>query len=194
MAGPNKQFDQQQALDKALELFWLKGYESTSMQELVDAMGVNRASMYQTYGNKYDLYIASLTRYIDGTMDMFNQALAEQGRGLDSLRDLFQNLVLSSLQGNMHGCFINNTAVELGAHDQKLAKVIRDVWVQFEDVFDQIIQRAVDNGELNSDVDTRKIAQLLNTNLQGLMLQSKTDISKEKLFASIDLIFQLIHA
>ncbi len=192
MAGPSKQFDQHQALDKALQLFWKQGYESTSMQELVDVMGVNRASLYQTYGNKYDLYLASFNRYIDATLNTFNQALKTPGPALENAQTLFQNLVQHSLEGGLQGCFINNTAVELGAHDQELAQRIRDVWVKFEDVFAQMIQRAVDEGELKNDADVRQIAQLLNTNLQGLIIQTKTNISQEKLFDSIELIFRLI--
>lgn len=192
MAGPNKQFDQDQALDKALQLFWMKGYESTSMQELVDVMGVNRASMYQTYGNKYDLYVASMDRYIDSAIDLFNEVLEQPGPALENLHTLFQNMVLSSLQGGFHGCFINNTAVELSVHDPKLAKKIRDVWVQFEDVFAKMAQRAIGDGELRAGIDSHTTAQLLNITLQGLMIQSKTNISKEKLFDSIDLVFRLI--
>ena len=193
MAGPTKQFDQDQALGKALQLFWMKGYEATSMQELVDAMGVNRASLYQTYGNKYDLYVASMDRYIDTSVDLFKQTLENPGPALDSLQALFQNLILNSLQSGMHGCFINNTAVELGVHDEALAKKIRDAWAQFEGVFSRMIQRAIDNGEFKADIDVQVTAQLLNTHLQGLMVQSKTSISKTKLFDSIDLIFRLIH-
>ncbi len=193
MAGPNKQFDPNHTLDKALQLFWKKGYESTSMQELVDVMGVNRASLYQTYGNKHDLYTASLNRYIEGTLDTFKQTLEKSGPALENLRNLFQNLVLHSLQGGMQGCFINNSAVELGPHDLELAEQIRNVWIQFEDFFSIMIQRAVDNLELKADTDVRKIAQLLNTNLQGLIIQTKTNIKKKKLFDSIELIFDLIH-
>ncbi len=193
MAGPTKQFDQDQTLDIALQLFWMKGYESTSMQELVNAMGINRASLYQTYGNKYDLYVASMDRYIDSTLDLFKQALKQPGPALEILRTLFQNIVLSSQQEGFHGCFINNTAVELGVHDQELAKKIRGVWQQFEDMFTEMIQRAVDHDELKSDIDVHITAQLLNTHLQGLMVQSKTKISEKKLFDNIELVFRLIH-
>lgn len=192
MAGPNKQFDQDQALDLALQLFWKKGYESTSMQELVSVMRVNRASLYQTYGNKYDLYLASMSRYVEATFVAMNQVRDETGPALQSLQALFQRLVMQSLKGDLHGCFINNTAVELGAHDQELAKRIRDVWGQFEDVFAQMIQRAVDNGEMATDVDVRKIARLLNTNLQGLLVQSKVNSSKKSLFENIEFIFALV--
>ncbi|VAW96935.1 hypothetical protein MNBD_GAMMA21-2937, partial [hydrothermal vent metagenome] len=144
-------------------------------------------------GNKYDLYVASMDRYIDTSIELFRQTLENTGPALGSLQTLFQNLILNSLQSGMYGCFINNTAVELGVHDQALAKKIRDVWDQFEDVFTQIIQRAIDNGELKPDIDVQLTAQLLNTHLQGLIVQSKTSISKKKLFDSIDLIFRLIH-
>lgn len=162
------------------------------MQDLVSAMHVNRASLYQTYGNKYDLYLASLHRYVEATLVMLNQVLDENGPALGSLQALFQRLVRQSLKGGLHGCFINNTAVELGAHDQALAKQIRDVWGRFEDVFAVMVQRAVDNGEMSADADARKIARLLNTNLQGLLVQTKINSSKKNLFESIELIFGLL--
>ncbi|MFV2061350.1 MAG: TetR/AcrR family transcriptional regulator, partial [Gammaproteobacteria bacterium] len=65
MVGPNKQFDQEETLSIALQVFWNKGYEATSMQDLVSSMGINRASMYQTYGNKYALFMSSLDMYMD---------------------------------------------------------------------------------------------------------------------------------
>jgi len=193
MAGPNKQFDEDKALDLALQLFWKKGYESTSMQELVGVMQVNRASLYQTYGNKYDLYLASLNRYVDTTLAAINQVLEETGPALASLQALFQRLVMFSLKGGLNGCFINNTAVELGAHDQDLAKKIRDVWRRFEDVFATMVQRGIDNGEIAANTDVRKTARLLNTNLQGLLVQTKINSSKKSLFDSVELIFSLIH-
>ena len=192
MVGPNKQFDQDEALNKALQLFWENGYEATSMQELVDAMGINRASMYQTYGNKHALYVASIDRYIENSVAIFKQTLADPGSPLENLRGLFQLFIVGSLEGEMRGCFLNNTAIELGPHDATMAKKVRDAWVEFENVFAALIRRAIDMNEIKPDADVRQLAQLLNINLQGLLAQTKTNTAKEKLFDSVNTLIALL--
>ena len=193
MVGPTKQFDQDEALGKALQLFWEKGYEAASMQDLVNAMGINRASMYQTYGNKYELYVASVDRYIENSVAMLEQTLEDPGSPLENLRTLFQLLIMGSLDGQMHGCFLNNTAIELGPHDATMAEKIRDAWGQFENIFATMVQRAIDAKEIKADANPRLLAQLLNTNLQGLIAQTKANAPKEKLLDNINVLIGLLH-
>ncbi len=172
MAGPNKQFDRDDTLDKALQLFWEQGYEATSMQDLVNTMGINRASLYQTYGNKQELYRASLERYAAQILAHVTGFLDKPGTPLSKLRDLFVHVIEQSLEGKMQGCFINNTAVELGPHDAKLAEKIRDIWMQFEDLFATRLQQASEQLQLAGDTDPHRLAQVLNINLQGLMVKT----------------------
>lgn len=193
MAGPNKQFDRDQALDKAVQLFWEHGYEATSMQDLVNAMGVNRASLYQTYGSKQELYLASLERYAAQILAHVTGLLDKPGTPLSKLRDLFVHVIEQSLDGNMQGCFINNTAVELGPHDATLAEKIRGIWVQFEDLFAMRLQQAIKQNQLPADTDPRQLAQLLNINLQGLMVKTKANSDKAELIAAVDALFDLLH-
>ena len=192
MVGPNKQFDHDETLNKALRLFWEQGYEATSMQALVDAMGINRASMYQTFGNKHELFVASIERYMEGTLSSLTQLLEKPGSALANLQDFFEEVVGQSVQGKMQGCFINNTAVELGPHDAKLAEKIRQVWEKFENVFATLLQRAINEDEIKSDCDAHQLAQLLNINLQGLMVKSKANTSKKELLDGIHSLFKLI--
>jgi TetR/AcrR family transcriptional repressor of nem operon len=192
MAGPTKQFDQDETLNRALDLFWTQGYEATSMQELVEAMGINRASMYQTYGNKHQLFLASIERYMQRTIDSLQQLQQAHGSPVAKLHGLFRDIVNQSLGNQMQGCLINNTAVELGPHDQNLAEKIRQVWEQFEDVFTAMINDAIQQGEIKAGSDARVLAQLLNTNIQGLLVKSKAGISKQELDASIDTLFNFL--
>lgn len=192
MVGPNKQFDQDETLKKALHVFWDKGYEATSMGDLVSVMGINRASLYQTYGNKYALFISSMDLYIDNTLKLIEQTLALPGSPLDNLEHLFKSLVEQSLQGKLHGCFINNTAVELGPHDKEIAEKLRNIWVQFESLFSITISRAIDVDEVSENADADQLALLLNINLQGLMVKTKTNTPKESLFDGIESLFKLI--
>jgi TetR/AcrR family transcriptional repressor of nem operon len=192
MAGPNKQFDRDEALDKAVQLFWEQGYEATSMQDLVNAMGINRASLYQTYGNKQELYLASLERYAAQILAHLTGLLDKPGTPLTNLRDLFVHIIEQSLEGKMQGCLINNTAVELGPHDAKLAEIIRDIWVQFEDLFATRLQQAIEQQQLAADADPHQLAQVLNINLQGLVVKTKANSNKAELIGAVDALFDLI--
>jgi len=192
MVGPNKQFDQTEALDKALQVFWDKGYEATSMQDLVSSMGINRASMYQTFGNKYALFNASIDRYIDNSTRLLQQLLDKPGSPLDNLQQLFMALIAQSLDGNQHGCLLNNTAVELAPHDADIALKLRQVWQQFEDTFASLIERAIEHDEIHQDVDAKQLGLLLNVQLQGLIIKTKTNTPRQSLHDSVDLIFKLI--
>ncbi len=162
------------------------------MQELVEAMGVNRASLYQTYGNKSELFHAAIDQYMNHSLAMIETTLKAKGSPLGKLKQLFIQLIEQSLSTNMSGCFVNNTAAELAPHDPVIATKIRYFWQQFEQLFARTLLRAVDNAELNNNTDIQKLAALLNSTLQGLILKTKAGISKNKLLADIDLLFSLI--
>ncbi len=192
MVGPNKQFDQQETLSKALQVFWNKGYEATSMQDLVSSMGINRASMYQTYGNKHALFLSSLDMYMENALRETRQTVDASELPLESLEKLFEYMIDHSVDGEKQGCFINNTAIEFGTHDAEIADKIRDFWNKFEAIFTQQLLSAVDKKQLNSDINAEQIASLLNINLQGLMVKSKTNTSKDELHKAIHSLFDLI--
>jgi TetR/AcrR family transcriptional repressor of nem operon len=192
MAGPNKQFDQDEALNKAMQLFWEQGYEATSVQDLVDAMGINRASLYQTFGNKQELYLKSLDRYAVQILDQVRWRLLEPGTPLTNLRDLFVHVIEQSLEGKMRGCLINNTAVELGPHDAKLAEKIREIWLQFEALFADRLERAIKQHQLPANTDPHQLAKVLNINLQGLMVKTKANSEKSELIGAVDALFDLM--
>jgi len=192
MVGPSKQFDKQETLEKAMKVFWERGYEATSIQDLVSGMGINRASLYQTYGNKHDLYMACLIRYIDNSVQQLEQLLDLPGSAMGNLQKTFKSFIEHSLVSDSQGCFINNTAVELGPHDQQLAGILRDSWQQFESIFLRLVQRAKKNNELGPDSNEEQLARLLNTSLQGLMVKTKANTAKEQLFEVVDTLFDLI--
>lgn len=195
MVGPTKQFNQDQALQNALDVFWAKGFEATSMQELVNAMGVNRASMYQTYGNKNDLFNAAIARYIASSLEYIRALLdvsaPPQNSPLGNLQKLLSHLVEQSFN-KMSGCFIGNTATELGPHDPVIAGKVREFWLQFEEMISDTLERAKEHNELVPNTDTSKLASLLNSTLQGLLIKSKARVDKDALTRDLDALFELI--
>ena len=192
MAGPEKQFDRNIALKNALDVFWLQGFEATSMQDLVSAMGVNRASMYQTYGNKGELFIAVLDQYIDSSLKMIKDTLEAPGSPLGNIHALFKLLLMHSAENNMSGCLMGNTAVELGPHNPLAAEKVRNFWSQFEELFNSTLERAIDNNELSQNIDTKKLATFINSTFQGLLIKTKVNVGKNNILNDIDTLFSLL--
>lgn len=176
MSGAPKQFDKEQVLSKALQRFWANGFEGTSMQDLVDAMGINRASMYTTFGNKRDLFDQAFDRYCASSSAHFKALLESDAGVFDKLEQLFMLLDSDGNQRMNYGCFVNNAAVELGPHDAVIAKKVRQFWGNIQDLLQQALDRAVANKELASNTDTKNLANLINMTLQGLSVMKKAGV------------------
>ena len=120
-----KAFKKEEVLDKAMHLFWRKGYHGTSMQDLVDHLGISRSSMYDTFGGKYDLFLNSLSRYQSRQSEAVDRALSSDDDLQDFLRSFFMGVVEECRQDEEHkGCFTVNTSVELASHDEKIGTVV----------------------------------------------------------------------
>ncbi|BCD95905.1 TetR/AcrR family transcriptional regulator [Marinagarivorans cellulosilyticus] len=120
-AGPGRPlaFDPQQALQVALELFWQQGYEATSTAQLMAAMGISKSSLYQTFGSKHDLYNACLEQYGELTANYMRSALSQAASPKQFVLDLITGTAAQAGAADMpSGCFIVNTACELGAHHE----------------------------------------------------------------------------
>src|SRR5262245_26615439 len=118
-----KQFDKHQALDEAMELFWERGYNATSISDLVDHLGVNRQSLYDTFGGKEDLFLAALDRYRTLQGGPVRQLLEREGPALEVLREFFSKFLDRLCDGASKGCFMANTITELAGRDEGVAKV-----------------------------------------------------------------------
>ena len=170
-----KEFDRESALDKAMNLFWSKGYEATSMAELLETMGIGRQSLYDTFGDKHDLFLAALSRYeeLTGTPLRTCFDTAESVRG--AFRDLFMRFVRETEVEQRRGCFMVNTAAELSALDPKAAKAVQASQRGLEALFFKALRRAHESGELPASKDPRALARFLVGALQGLRLAAKAD-------------------
>ena len=193
MAGPDKQFDEIKALGKAMDIFWEKGFSATSMRDLVKGMGINRASMYQTYGNKHALFMAAVDQYVNASLTEIKKILMEPDSPLNKLKHLFEQFLKQSLRGKKNSCFMNNSAVELGPRDPELAAKVRYFWAQFEDIFNDVLTQAVQQNELAHNTNTRQFAVLLNNTLQGLLIKTKIGIAEDILLGDLDTLFEVIN-
>ncbi len=165
-----KQFDEHAVLNRALDAFWAKGYEATSMQDLVDCTGVNRGSLYATFGDKRSLFLAALKIYDDARRRMLSEFEARY-KTRDAIRHVFQSFIsdVNEACGNK-GCFLTNTALELAAHDKEVRTIVAAAQEDVEAYFARIIRKGKADGEISEDVKVAETARGLLASLLGILV------------------------
>jgi TetR/AcrR family transcriptional regulator, transcriptional repressor for nem operon len=164
-----KEFDPDAALQKALELFWERGYEATSMADLVEHLGVARASLYATFGGKRDLYVKAFERYLQSRDPDVVEALSQPGPALPAVRALVEAYAEESLcDQRRRGCMVVNAAVEVMPRDPQIARRVEASWDTLETALTSALTRARAQGELPRDKDPRALARFLLVLMQGI--------------------------
>lgn len=175
MRGPEKQFDREQVLGKAMELFWHQGYAATGMTQLLDYMGIGRQSLYDTFGDKRSLYLAALERYLADLGKQWKIELDAPGLPLGNLRRLFRCIMKLAEETGYCGCFIGNAMAEFGDSDREVRRVLATALGRMEDMLAGVLQRAQEAGELSPQARPRDLAKLVVVAVQGSALMSKLE-------------------
>ncbi|MET9443686.1 helix-turn-helix domain-containing protein [Streptomyces sp. NPDC006610] len=170
-----KEFDPDAVLQSALELFWRRGYEATSMADLVEHLGIGRASIYATYGNKRELYLKALDRYAESRDPDLLDLLSQPGPALPAVRAVVRRFAAEAADDARRraGCFVTNTAAELAPHDPAAARRVALSWEHLETLLHSALVRARARGELPGDRDPRALARMLLVLMQGLRVVGK---------------------
>ena len=179
-----KEFDPAAVLDAALELFWLRGYEATSMSDLVAHLGIGRASVYATFGSKHELYLRALERYVQLKDAEVVPLLSQPGPVLPAIAALLR--LYTSLEEPRRGCLVVNAACELLPADTEVARQVELSWEGLETVLASALTRAQAQGELAADSDPRALAQFLLVVLQGLRVTAKAGSSPARLRTAVE--------
>jgi TetR/AcrR family transcriptional repressor of nem operon len=169
-----KEFDREGALDRAMSAFWTKGYAATSIEDLVAHMGIQRGSLYATFGDKRSLFLSALDRYQRVVTRELFEALEAPGSGLEAIRRFFRLRVEGSLdRGRPAGCLVTNSAVELSRRDRGAAAKVGGSLAGLEAAFRRALERAAARGELAATRDVRALARFLTSSAQGLSVMAK---------------------
>jgi TetR/AcrR family transcriptional repressor of nem operon len=170
-----KEFDPDAALQSALELFWQRGYEATSMSDLVEHLGIGRASIYATFGSKHELYLKALDRYQESCDPQLMRELSQPGPALPAVRAVVRRFAAESADAGkrVNGCFVVNTAAELAPHDPAAARRVEHSWDHIETLLHSALVRAQARGELGEDRDPRALARMLLVLMQGMRVVGK---------------------
>jgi len=175
-----KTFNPDDVLDKAMQVFWHKGYEATSMEDLLKAMDLNRGSLYDTFGDKRQLFLNVMDRYCTTFVRPKLSLLDQPGPALPTLHRFINGMIDGGLADpQRRGCFISNTVMELSPHEKEIACTLRQALKMAEDAFFKVLARAKEQGELKQEKDPRALARFLTTMMQGIVVMIKAGTSAE---------------
>jgi TetR/AcrR family transcriptional repressor of nem operon len=156
----SKQFEPEQALSSAMSAFWRHGYDATSMEDLMDCMGIGRASIYNAFGNKRALFLSALEYYVCNGGALQGVRMPDSPRL--AIMTAFRTIVERAVTGeSCDGCLVVNTALELAPHDDEIAQIVNGIFVQQEALFRTFLERAMACGEVPQTLDPSRTAQAL---------------------------------
>ncbi|NJR61422.1 MAG: helix-turn-helix transcriptional regulator [Cyanobacteria bacterium CRU_2_1] len=168
--GPDKQFDPEIALSKAMEVFWARGYEAASLSELLEHMEIGRKSMYDTFGNKRSLFLKALEYYAQTQTKSIRDRLAAPGSPLANLESVLQNLQIMHARPGSKGCMIGTNIADFNTDDAEMAAILQGHLKEIEDAYYKAITQAQAVGELDQSTNARDLARLLLCTTQGMAL------------------------
>jgi len=174
------QFDPDKALDMAMQLFWCKGYESTSLQDLLNEMKLSKSSFYQTFKSKSKLFQNSIRNYQSMLTDDLSMQLKKADSGKAFIESLFFNVANETTGPDARrGCLLMNTASEFAQTDSSIANLVSDSLDQITSIFEKAIVQAQQEGEISKDKEARGLAIYLLSNMSGLKNMIKAGADRE---------------
>lgn len=183
--GRPRAFDANEALDKALEIFWQRGYEGTSLSDLTEAMGITRPSLYAAFGNKEELFRKALDRYAEkasGALSVLEEPSARKAIH----KFLTQAVSGQCSQKSPRGCLLVQGALSCSEEGETVRKELAHRRSQMEQVFRDRLIRAKNEGELPDETDPADLARYFATVSQGLSVQSAGGATSEELLKVVD--------
>ncbi len=175
MIGRPREFERDDVLDKAMQLFWSQGYEATGMVELCSHMGLGRQSLYNTFGDKESLFIEALRHYGKARLQPMVDRLRGPGSGLQNVKEILNGWETTGAELAQRGCLMANSIAEFGMRDARFSAVLGQMLGEMEDAFTHALEKARADGELPPGRDPRTLARLFTTLGQGLSTVGKLD-------------------
>ncbi|KAF6574483.1 TetR/AcrR family transcriptional regulator [Paenibacillus polymyxa] len=170
-----REFDEDQALDAAMRIFWEKGFEATSLSDLTSTMGIQRPSIYAAFGDKKQLFEAALRKYTQSHAAYVRSRLQSNSSVKEAFYNFFGGVVAEEYEdGPNRGCFCINTMVELAPHDEKFEILTREHQMYLSAVFQETLERGIQSGELEATMDARALAHMLVSLLIGITVMMKS--------------------
>jgi TetR/AcrR family transcriptional repressor of nem operon len=166
--GRPPKFDREASLDRAMRLFWEKGYEGTSMSDLTQALGIGRQSLYGGFGDKRELFVLCLERYTEQVLEksLFAE-LDDEGSPLAAIERVLDAWEAYANSDAFLGCLLGKSLAELGRRDSELDRLLRAKLDRIQKGFERALTRAKLAGELTASADARALARSVTAFAQG---------------------------
>ncbi len=181
MARP-REFDIDEALEQAMQVFWAKGYEATSLDDLCEATGLGRSSLYGAFGDKQSIYVRALERYEEAAVRRIAASISTAKTVKEGIARFVQRIVDEIAAGpGRRGCFLGNCAAELVRGDRAAAARVRRSLERIEATFRDALMSAQAQGELPRSADIDALARFITAGIQGLRLVGKANPDRKGL-------------
>ncbi|KEH10635.1 TetR family transcriptional regulator [Delftia sp. 670] len=186
MAGRPREFDRDQALERAMLAFWRRGYEGTSMADLVQALGIASARIYAAFGSKQDLFREAVQHYEAGDGGFADRAMAQEPHVRDALARVLRDAV-ATYTDDAHplGCMVVTAATNCAEENEAVAAWLAEHRrLRTQSLIDRL-QRALDEGELRAGTDVQALGDFYATQLHGISVQARDGVPRQRLLAAV---------
>ncbi|MGO4108965.1 TetR/AcrR family transcriptional regulator [Paenibacillus sp. YAF4_2] len=177
----SKEFEESAVLDKAMRLFWQQGYEKTSMTDLVEHMGIHRRSLYDTFGDKHQLFLKAMDRFDNKISISLAGGVKRSKTAVEALQFIFEFMIAGE-EDSPPGCLMVNSAVELAVRDADVDTKSIETFAAGEQLLKEIIEWGQRDGQFSTDYEAGELAEYLHNAWVGLRVMARTSVAKEKLY------------
>lgn len=181
MAGRPREFDELEVLDRAMTLFWLRGYEAVGLRELLEHMGISRQSLYDTFGSKRQLFIRSIEHYRTTQLSSALALLEGDGSAIERVREVVRFFEALAMDTTCRGCLVANALVELGPHDEEIAGMLGDILEALRGAIERALVEAQERGELSPAKSPVQLSRAITNALLGMAVSGKLQLENEAL-------------
>ena len=190
--GRHLQFSREEALEKSMHLFWEKGYNGTSIQNLIDEIGIKPGSFYNTFNDKYSIFLEILNMYGDFVISYSRETLINDRSTVKNI-NVFFNDMASMPDFKKKGCLIIKTIVELAPKNKEVLGIINNILSELKLCFQKCLKRGQELGEISKDKDIKALSSFFVSATDGLILSGKTEISNREMKSIVKIIVSTLN-
>ena len=182
--GRPREFDEEKALEAAMEAFWQKGYEATSLADLCTCTGLHKGSLYQTFGSKHELFMRALQNYTDRTFAEVSSVITESQSPLENIRAVMHKVINQASEES--GCMMMNSLAELAPHDPEVKEALQASGQRRLAAMTELVGAAKEAGEIRDERQADEIALQLMVTLAGSATTMKGFLTKDQALHTVD--------
>jgi len=191
--GRKLEFIREDVVLRAMEVFWEKGYESTSLEDILSNTNLSKSSFYNSFQSKEAIFKECLLKYVGVLEVNVSELYREADSGKEFISGIFYDIIHDSKELNQKmGCFVMNSAMEFAQRDEEIAIIIKSAMEKIENVFFVALERSIEEGDVNKNSDAKSLSQYLLASFNGVKVLVKSGAEQSALDNIVDVILSNI--